>query len=96
MANRGLAERAMEDPAGVFDSPEAVIAEPSLAPAGKRSILQRWRERHVGEQTAPASGGPDLATRIGRALAMLDTETGAHEASHDQGFYTSISDIGKK
>jgi hypothetical protein len=96
MADRGLAERAMEDPARVFDSPEAVIAEPSLAPEGKRSILRRWRERLVGEQTAAAPGGPDLATRIGRALAMLDTETGAHEVDHDQGFYTSVSDIGKE
>ncbi len=96
MAEKGLAERAMEDPARVFDSPEAVIAEPTLAPAGKRSILQCWRERLGGEQTAPAPAAPDLATRIGRALAMLDTETGTHEVDHDQGFYTSVSDIGKK
>lgn len=96
MADSDLVTRAMTDPAREFDSPEDVLKSSSLLPAGKRSILQRWRVRLGGEHIESPSGEPDLATRIGRALAMLDTETGAHEASHDQGFYTSVSDIGKQ
>ncbi|MGD9511063.1 MAG: hypothetical protein AB7I59_30360 [Geminicoccaceae bacterium] len=96
MTDKDRVERAMQDPAREFTSPEAVLSEASLRPAHKRSILERWRQRLGGEHSEPASGETDLATRIGRALAMLDTETGAHETSHDQGFYTSIGDIGKK
>ena len=87
--------RVMQDPGRAFASPEAVVSESSLPAAAKRSILQRWREQLTARET-PATDEPDLATRIGRALGMLDTETGSHEASHDQGFYTSIADIGKK
>jgi hypothetical protein len=96
MTDKDRMERAMQDPAREFSSPEAVLSEASLPPAGKRSILERWHHRLSGEPREPTSGEPDLATRIGRALAMLDTETGGHETSHDQGFYTSIGDIGKK
>ena len=96
MTDRELVERAMRDPGRAFASPEAVIGESSLAAADKRSILQRWREKLDADEAKLHDHGPDLATRIGRALGMLDTETGSHEASHDQGFYTSIADIGKK
>lgn len=86
--------RAMQDPGRAFASPEAVVSESSLRAADKRSILQRWREQ-LTVRDAPATDGPDLVTRIGRALSMLDTETGSHEVSHDQGFYTSVADIQK-
>lgn len=95
MADRELVERAMQDPGSAFASPEAVAKERSLPAADRRSILERWREQ-IGAHGTSAEHPPDLATRIGRALGMLDTETGAHEAAHDQGFYTSIGDIGKK
>ena len=87
MADRELIERAMRDPGGAFGSPEALLSNSSLQADDKRSILQRWREQ-VAAHDAPAPTEPDFATRIGRALGMLDTETGSHEASHDQGFYT--------
>lgn len=95
MADRELIERAMRDPGEAFGSPEAVLLEASLQVEDKRSILQRWREQ-VAAHDAPVRHEPDFATRIGRALGMLDTETGSHEASHDQGFYTSVGDIGKR
>jgi hypothetical protein len=95
MAERELIERAMRDPGGAFGSPEAVLSDASLPAEDKRSILQRWREQ-LAAHDAPAQPEPDFATRIGRALGMLDTETGSHEASHDQGFYTSVNDIGKR
>ncbi|MFO1048137.1 MAG: hypothetical protein U1E52_09595 [Geminicoccaceae bacterium] len=74
---------------GRFADPEAVISDPSLAAEDKRAILEDWRRQ------AHAEPATDLVTRIGRALAMLDTETGAHQVTHDQGFYTSVGDIGK-
>ena len=86
--------RAMQDPGRAFASPEAVVSESSLRAADKRSILQRWRAQ-LSARDAPPTGEPDLVTRIGRALGMLDTETGSHEGSHDQGFYTSVADIQK-
>lgn len=75
--------------------PEAVIADPSLAAEDKRTILEQWRRQAHGE---PADAGQEagLMTRIARALAMLDTETGIHKVDHDQGFYTSVSDIEKR
>ena len=42
------------------------------------------------------TGEPSLATRLTRALAFLDTETGNQKVTHDQGFYTSIGDIAKE
>lgn len=92
-----LKQRAMQDPQSVFASPEAVIHADKLAIEHKRSVLERWRQL-IG--TSPSkkersSGQPDLATRLSRALAFLDTETGGHKVTHDQGFYTSIGDIGK-
>jgi hypothetical protein len=97
MAEKELTERAIEDPAREFTTPEAVVTHPALPKEGKLSILQRWQQLVAtdAKKAAPAGSAPDLPTRIGRALAMLDTETGKHEVSHDQGFYTSIGDIGK-
>lgn len=78
-----------------FGDPEAVVADASLATADKRAVLEEWRQQ-ARSQPADAAHDPDFVTRIGRALAMLDTETGGHEVDHDQGFYTSVSDIGKR
>ncbi|MEK0085683.1 hypothetical protein [Benzoatithermus flavus] len=88
------AERALRDPSSVFDSPEAVLQDKELGMEEKRAILERWRQ-NTG---SPIGGGgePNLVARLARALSFLDEETGAHEVSHDQGFYTSVSDIGRE
>lgn len=91
MADQDLFERALRAPQREFPSPEAVARSDQLRPEQRRAVLERWRED--AGRTAADEGG--LLTRIGRALAFLDTETGAHEADHDQGFYTSVSDIRK-
>lgn len=88
-------DSAMRDPSGVFETPEAVIEARDLTAEQKRRILERWRQSHG----TPASGGeeigePNFATRLARALGFLDQETGAQPTTHDQGFYTAVSDIG--
>jgi hypothetical protein len=97
MATPNLTERGLRDPQGVFETPEAVLACDLLGVEQKRTILQRWRQL-IGPQApakADTGGEPNLATRLFRALSFLDTETGSHEVTHDQGFYTSIGDIGR-
>lgn len=91
MATSVRAERALRDPASVFDSPEAVLEDKELSSEEKRVILERWRQ-NTG---SPLGGEPGFVTRLARALSFLDEETGSHEVSHDQGFYTSVSDIGR-
>ena len=97
MTTPDLEERALQDPQSVFETPEAVLQSDQLAHGHKRTILERWRQL-VGspspDESTPGSE-PSLATRLTRALAFLDTETGGHQVTHDQGFYTSIGDIGK-
>ena len=97
MTTPDLEERALQDPQSVFETPEAVLQSDQLAHGHKRTILERWRQL-VGSPSADEStpgSEPSLATRLTRALAFLDTETGGHQVTHDQGFYTSIGDIGK-
>ncbi len=97
MTANDLKERAIRDPQSMFPTPEAVVHAEELPIEHKRTILQRWRQL-IGaspNETQTPSGQPDLATRLSRALAFLDTETGGHTTTHDQGFYTSIGDIGK-
>jgi hypothetical protein len=97
MNKTSLIERAIQEPHSVFGTPEAVVRSDQLPAEHKRSILERWRQL-IGA-AAPGEGQgtsePGLATRLTRALAFLDTETGGHQVTHDQGFYTSIGDIGK-
>src|SRR5215207_7653967 len=91
-----LMERALHHPQGVFATPEAVVQSEQLPREHKRTILERWRQLVGSAPTArdcTRAGEPSLATRLTRALAFLDTETGSHEVTHDQGFYTSIGDI---
>jgi hypothetical protein len=96
MTAPGLIERALRHPQSVFETPEAVVQSDQLPRAHKRTILERWRQlvgASSSSQAEAAGGAPGLATRLTRALAFLDTETGGHEVTHDQGFYTSIGDI---
>jgi hypothetical protein len=95
MTTPSLLERALRHPPSVFATPEAVVRSEQLPREHKRTILERWR-RLIGSprsRDATRPGAPSLATRLTRALAFLDTETGSHEVTHDQGFYTSIGDI---
>ena len=93
-----LKERALQDPQSVFETPEAVLQSNQLAHGHKRTILERWRQLVGSPSTDKSTPGsePSLATRLTRALAFLDTETGGHQVTHDQGFYTSIGDITKE
>jgi hypothetical protein len=97
MTTPSLTERALRDPEGVFETPEAVLASDQLPVEHKRAILDRWRQRIGAEASASAETGgePNLATRLFRALSFLDTETGSHEVTHNQGFYTAIGDVGR-
>jgi hypothetical protein len=88
------AERALRDPSSVFDSPEAVLQDKELSPEEKRTILERWRQ-NTGSPVS-GSGEPGLVTRLARALSFLDEETGSQEVTHNQGFYTAVSDIGRE
>ncbi len=97
MNDPDLVERALNDPPRVFDSPEEVVQSDQVPREHKRTILERWRQL-IGsspEAQVEPPGGLSLTTRLTRALAFLDTETGGHQVTHDQGFYTSIGDIGK-
>ncbi len=91
MPTTSLAERGLQDPRGTFATPEAVMQSRELLPGEKREILERWRR--LGD--SPGGGeAPDLVTRILRALAYLDTETGTHKDIEGQGLYGAIGDIG--
>jgi hypothetical protein len=77
-----------------FERPEDVVRAEHLTVEQKRQILEQWR-RKQGSPTTGNDGEPDLGARLGRALGFLDTETGSHETGHQQGFYTSVQDIGR-
>ena len=95
MSATDLKERALQDPGSVFATPEAVVANGELPVEHKRSILQRWRQLVGSDAPTPRPSGDEagLATRFARALSFLDTETGGHPVTHNQGFYTAIGDI---
>ena len=95
MAPSTLHDRALRDPTSVFATPEDVLKSSELTAEEKRSILERWRQNSgspiSGENES--GGEPNLVTRLARALSFLDEETGRQETTHDQGFYTAVSDI---
>ena len=89
--------RTSSEPSGKFSSPEEVVEARHLSrrrTAGPccSSGATSWdaRGKHGDVHTKP-----DLATRLARALSFLDTETGEHEVTHNQGLYTSVRDAGK-
>jgi protein-L-isoaspartate(D-aspartate) O-methyltransferase len=67
--------RARLDPASCFDSPEAVLEDPSLGRGGKIEILRRWQydasELAVAEEEGMPGPEPGLLGRILRALDVL-------------------------
>lgn len=85
------------DPHGQFATPEEVLEAKDLSSEEKRAILERWRQLGGSPVSGEGDSGgePNLATRLARALAFLDTETGERVTTHDQGFYTSVSRAGE-
>jgi len=76
-------ENALVDPARVFPSPEAVLANRELTAAQKREILQRWRQDTMELLVANDEGmqGPDNGLTLSRVLAVLRRlETGGKHA----------------
>jgi hypothetical protein len=92
MATPSLKDRALQDPPGAFESPEAVLHSGELQRQDKRDILERWR--HLTDRQG-AEEAPGLMTRILRALAYLDVQTGEHKDIEGSGLYGSIGEIGK-
>lgn len=76
-------EKAMNDPANVFATPEAVADHAGLSDAQKAEILRRWEydaaEMAVaGEEGMPVVDG-DLLHRL---LACLDRVAGGFDVEH--------------
>jgi hypothetical protein len=96
MADSSLEGRGERDPNRRFATPEEVLASPDLDADQKRAILERWRQNSGSPVSGEgeAGGEPSMVTRLARALSFLDTETGGRATTHDQGFYTSVSEIG--
>jgi hypothetical protein len=73
-------ERAQCDPGAVFDSPEALAAEPALEPGEKIALLRQWaydaRELEVAEEEGMGGGEASLGDRIFALLHKLEDETG--------------------
>lgn len=69
-------ERALLDPAGVFDAPERVLEAGDLTHDQKREVLRRWlhdaRELSVADDEGMSGGEPPLIQRVTDALACLE------------------------
>ena len=66
--------RAIGDPAASFRDPEDIVRHAGLSLEQKRALLERWRG---------TGGDESVLTRIGRALALLDTESGGRQQTHE-------------
>lgn len=68
-------EKALRNPAGEFDSPEAVLEEDALNAQQKRAILEQWKlDARLLEEAAAenmAGGEPNMLQRVADALAKL-------------------------
>ena len=69
-------ERALLDPAGMFDAPEQVLEAGDLTHDQKREVLRRWlhdaRELSVADDEGMSGGEPPLIQRVTDALASLE------------------------
>ena len=90
MATPSLKDRALQDPPGAFESPEAVLHSGELQRQDKRDILERWR--HLTDRQE-AEDAPGLMTRILRALAYLDVQTGKHRPIPGMGRHNHENDV---
>lgn len=71
-------ESARLDPAGAFDSPQAVLNAPGFSREQRLEILRRWeydaRELQVAEAENMGGGEPARLDEVHRALHALDAE----------------------
>jgi len=69
-------DAAIKNPAGHFDSPEAVLADDRLSNAQKKSVLEQWKvdAKLLAEAAAEnmSGGEPNMLSRVSAALAHLD------------------------
>lgn len=74
-------EKAVNDPALAYRTPEDVLADPRFDRDAKREILKSWeldaRELAVAESENMGGGEPNMLTRVLSALADLADEEGA-------------------
>lgn len=72
-------DKAMLDPATVFESPDEVLKSEELSREQKISILRRWeydaRELQVAEEENMIGANVDILDQIMRALLQLDEES---------------------
>jgi hypothetical protein len=72
-------EKALEDPAGAFHSPEEIVTHHALTLEQKRRLLEAWRRDEEALSGHDAHAAPDdasLLRRVARALANLDVQSG--------------------
>lgn len=72
-------DKALVDPATVFESPDEVLKSEELSREQKISILRRWeydaRELQVAEEENMIGANVDILDQIMRALLQLDEES---------------------
>lgn len=72
-------EKALLDPASVFERPDDVFDHPSLSREQKIEILRRWeydaRDLEVAEEENMGGGPPDMLGEIRSVLHRLDAKT---------------------
>lgn len=82
-------EKALLDPASVFDTPAAVCDEPSLSTEDKVRVLKRWeydaRELQVADEENMAGDRTDLLDQVLGALARLKRPGGPQTSPTKQG-----------
>lgn len=68
-------DHALKDPAGEFESPEAVLGDARLTRDQKIAVLEQWKrdaeQLAVAAAENMAGGEPNLLHRVAEALAEL-------------------------
>ncbi len=68
-------DKALRDPAAVYASPAAILADSRLSTAQKLKLLRQWeadaRELEVAEEEGMADGEPDRLGDVLLAIAQL-------------------------
>lgn len=82
-------EKALQDPASVFDSPDDVVRDTTLSDNDKAQILRRWEydalELAVAEEENMAGDQSDQLERVHAALNKIQRGAAEHEAPTKQG-----------
>lgn len=81
MSNSFDYDKALENPALVFDTPEAVLTQSGLSDAQKTEILRRWRFDATEIADAEGEGMEGDAPLLERRVALaLETLTDGNDA----------------